>query len=373
MAGDLWLACAILYGLRSPDCPGEVEGSAGRSHSESGILGAPGVCVRSQLDCEDGVCSLQHWLCLLLLGFWSPRGRPCSLHAAADAAPTTGPADPALVLGAPALWVTSGSSFPVSGMSHEPKSPSLGMLSTATRTTATVNPLTPSPLNGALVPSGSPATSSALSAQAAPSSSFAAALRKLAKQAEEPRGKGARQAVRGGSSGSRGGDSASRPLCTCTLIASLVFPRRALRLEQAALLELQTLGPPAPPPQHLRFASAPRLSCLCPSSAPRAVAGVPGSSEVFLPALWLSQEGGCHGPGEPQEAPEGELLPEWPLAQASTPTSDMAEDVVSLETLAHGLGSRVPGPSCAAREQRVQERCPSLHAGVPAWQRGRLP
>ncbi|XP_058530615.1 genetic suppressor element 1 isoform X5 [Ochotona princeps] len=74
------------------------------------------------------------------------------------------------------------------GMSHEPKSPSLGMLSTATRTTATVNPLTPSPLNGALVPSGSPATSSALPAQAAPSSGFAAALRKLAKQAEEPRG-----------------------------------------------------------------------------------------------------------------------------------------------------------------------------------------
>ncbi|XP_005345824.2 genetic suppressor element 1 isoform X6 [Microtus ochrogaster] len=74
------------------------------------------------------------------------------------------------------------------GMSHEPKSPSIGMLSTATRTTATVNPLTPSPLNGALVPTGSPATSSTLSAQAAPSSSFAAALRKLAKQAEEPRG-----------------------------------------------------------------------------------------------------------------------------------------------------------------------------------------
>ncbi|KAM6224703.1 genetic suppressor element 1 [Rhynchocyon petersi] len=74
------------------------------------------------------------------------------------------------------------------GMSHEPKSPSLGMLSTATRTTATVSPLTPSPLNGGLVPGGSPAPSSALSAQAAPSSSFAAALRKLAKQAEEPRG-----------------------------------------------------------------------------------------------------------------------------------------------------------------------------------------
>ncbi|XP_045149723.1 genetic suppressor element 1 isoform X2 [Echinops telfairi] len=74
------------------------------------------------------------------------------------------------------------------GMSHEPKSPSLGMLSTTTRTTATVSPLTPSPLNGALVPGGSPATSSALPVQAAPSSSFAAALRKLAKQVEEPRG-----------------------------------------------------------------------------------------------------------------------------------------------------------------------------------------
>ncbi|KYO37936.1 genetic suppressor element 1 isoform A [Alligator mississippiensis] len=74
------------------------------------------------------------------------------------------------------------------GMSHEPKSPSLGMLSTATRTTATVSPLTPSPLNGSLVPNGSPAANSTLSVQSAPSSSFAAALRKLAKQAEEPRG-----------------------------------------------------------------------------------------------------------------------------------------------------------------------------------------
>uniref|UniRef100_A0A8B9PYS0 Gse1 coiled-coil protein n=1 Tax=Apteryx owenii TaxID=8824 RepID=A0A8B9PYS0_APTOW len=73
-------------------------------------------------------------------------------------------------------------------MSHESKSPSLGMLSTATRTTATVSPLTPAPLNGSLVPNGSPAASSTLSVQAAPSSSFAAALRKLAKQAEEPRG-----------------------------------------------------------------------------------------------------------------------------------------------------------------------------------------
>lgn len=68
------------------------------------------------------------------------------------------------------------------GMSHEPKSPSLGMISTATRTTATVSPLTPSPLNGSIVANGSPATQSA-------HSGFAAALRKLAKQAEEPRGK----------------------------------------------------------------------------------------------------------------------------------------------------------------------------------------
>ncbi|XP_040489015.1 genetic suppressor element 1-like [Ursus maritimus] len=95
------------------------------------------------------------------------------------------------------------------GMSHEPKSPSLGMLSTATRTTATVNPLTPSPLNGALVPSGSPATSSALSAQAAPSSSFAAALRKLAKQAEEPRGK--RRAPQAAARGGRAQPPCSRP------------------------------------------------------------------------------------------------------------------------------------------------------------------
>uniref|UniRef100_A0A673HAT6 Genetic suppressor element 1-like n=1 Tax=Sinocyclocheilus rhinocerous TaxID=307959 RepID=A0A673HAT6_9TELE len=66
-------------------------------------------------------------------------------------------------------------------MSHEPKSPSLGMISTATRTTATVSPLTPSPLNSSIVTNGSPASQSA-------HSGFAAALRKLAKQAEEPRG-----------------------------------------------------------------------------------------------------------------------------------------------------------------------------------------
>lgn len=86
----------------------------------------------------------------------------------------------------PVMWILF---LVVSGMSHEPKSPSLGMLSTTTRSTATVSPLTPSPINGALVPSGSPAANSTLQVQAVPSSSFAAALRKLAKQAEEPRGK----------------------------------------------------------------------------------------------------------------------------------------------------------------------------------------
>uniref|UniRef100_A0A4W4E9R5 Genetic suppressor element-like domain-containing protein n=1 Tax=Electrophorus electricus TaxID=8005 RepID=A0A4W4E9R5_ELEEL len=66
-------------------------------------------------------------------------------------------------------------------MSHEPKSPSLGMISTATRTTATISPLTPSPINGVVLANGNPASQSA-------HSGFAAALRKLAKQAEEPRG-----------------------------------------------------------------------------------------------------------------------------------------------------------------------------------------
>ncbi|XP_030621139.1 genetic suppressor element 1-like [Chanos chanos] len=66
-------------------------------------------------------------------------------------------------------------------MSHELKSPSLGMISMATRTTATVSPLTPSPVNGAALANGSLASQSS-------HSGFAAALRKLAKQAEEPRG-----------------------------------------------------------------------------------------------------------------------------------------------------------------------------------------
>ncbi|XP_034032590.1 genetic suppressor element 1-like isoform X2 [Thalassophryne amazonica] len=60
-------------------------------------------------------------------------------------------------------------------MNHESnKSPSLGMISTATRTTATVSPLSP-------LTNGNAVTQSA-------NSGFAAALRKLAKQAEDPRG-----------------------------------------------------------------------------------------------------------------------------------------------------------------------------------------
>uniref|UniRef100_A0A3B4F0S7 Genetic suppressor element 1-like n=1 Tax=Pundamilia nyererei TaxID=303518 RepID=A0A3B4F0S7_9CICH len=60
-------------------------------------------------------------------------------------------------------------------MNHESnKSPSLGMISTASRTTATVSPL-------------SPLTNGNAVAQSA-NSGFAAALRKLAKQAEDPRG-----------------------------------------------------------------------------------------------------------------------------------------------------------------------------------------
>uniref|UniRef100_A0A672S1G4 Genetic suppressor element 1-like n=1 Tax=Sinocyclocheilus grahami TaxID=75366 RepID=A0A672S1G4_SINGR len=66
-------------------------------------------------------------------------------------------------------------------MSHEPKSPSLGMISAAPCSMATVSPLAPSPISGAVVANGSPAAQSA-------HSGFAAALRKLAKQAEEPRG-----------------------------------------------------------------------------------------------------------------------------------------------------------------------------------------
>ncbi|KAM8862089.1 genetic suppressor element 1-like isoform 1-T1 [Synchiropus picturatus] len=64
--------------------------------------------------------------------------------------------------------------FYLPGMNHESnKSPPIGMITTATRTTATVSPISPL-TNGNTVQSGN--------------SGFAAALRKLAKQAEDPRG-----------------------------------------------------------------------------------------------------------------------------------------------------------------------------------------
>ncbi|XP_029009690.1 genetic suppressor element 1-like isoform X2 [Betta splendens] len=65
--------------------------------------------------------------------------------------------------------------FYLAGMNHESnKSPSSGMISTATRTTATVSPLSPLTNGNAVAQSTN--------------SGFAAALRKLAKQAEDPRG-----------------------------------------------------------------------------------------------------------------------------------------------------------------------------------------
>ncbi|XP_067857112.1 genetic suppressor element 1-like [Heptranchias perlo] len=80
------------------------------------------------------------------------------------------------------------STYFFTGMNHEPKSPSLGMISAAQRTTATVNPLTPSSLNGPVVTNGSQSAHGTPNARGGHTASFAAALRKLAKQAEEPRG-----------------------------------------------------------------------------------------------------------------------------------------------------------------------------------------
>ncbi|XP_078098477.1 genetic suppressor element 1-like [Mustelus asterias] len=74
------------------------------------------------------------------------------------------------------------------GMSHEPKSSSLSMISATQRTTATVNPLTPSSLNGPVVTNGNQSSHGASNSRGVHTASFAAALRKLAKQAEDPRG-----------------------------------------------------------------------------------------------------------------------------------------------------------------------------------------
>ncbi|XP_048377535.2 genetic suppressor element 1-like isoform X2 [Stegostoma tigrinum] len=80
------------------------------------------------------------------------------------------------------------STYFFTGMSHEPKSSSLSMISATQRTTATVNPLTPSSLNGPVVTNGSHSSHGTANARGVHTASFAAALRKLAKQAEDPRG-----------------------------------------------------------------------------------------------------------------------------------------------------------------------------------------
>ncbi|XP_078283381.1 genetic suppressor element 1-like isoform X2 [Rhinoraja longicauda] len=79
------------------------------------------------------------------------------------------------------------STYFFTGMSHEPKSSALSMISATQRTTATVNPLTPSLLNGPVVTHGSQAAHGVPNTRGGHTASFAAALRKLAKQAEEPR------------------------------------------------------------------------------------------------------------------------------------------------------------------------------------------
>ncbi|XP_051872343.1 genetic suppressor element 1-like isoform X2 [Pristis pectinata] len=80
------------------------------------------------------------------------------------------------------------STYFFTGMSHEPKSSALSMISATQRTTATVNPLTPSSLNGPVVTNGSQTAHGTPNTRGDQTASFAAALRKLARQAEEPRG-----------------------------------------------------------------------------------------------------------------------------------------------------------------------------------------
>ncbi|XP_072880183.1 genetic suppressor element 1-like isoform X1 [Hemitrygon akajei] len=74
------------------------------------------------------------------------------------------------------------------GMSHEPKSSALSIISATQRTTATVNPLTASALNGPVVRNDNQTGHGTPNIRGGHTASFAAALRKLAKQAEEPRG-----------------------------------------------------------------------------------------------------------------------------------------------------------------------------------------
>ncbi|XP_014350642.2 genetic suppressor element 1-like [Latimeria chalumnae] len=76
----------------------------------------------------------------------------------------------------------------VGGMSHEPKSPSLGMITPAPRSMAAVNPLAAPSLTGTIGTNGSHSVHGTAASVGGHTASFAAALRKLAKKAEEPRG-----------------------------------------------------------------------------------------------------------------------------------------------------------------------------------------
>ncbi|XP_072139154.1 genetic suppressor element 1-like [Mobula birostris] len=80
------------------------------------------------------------------------------------------------------------STYFFTGMSHEPKSSALSIISATQRTTATVNPLSASALNGPVVRNDNQTGHGTPNIRGGHTASFAAALRKLAKQAEEPRG-----------------------------------------------------------------------------------------------------------------------------------------------------------------------------------------
>ncbi|XP_057185774.1 genetic suppressor element 1 isoform X2 [Triplophysa rosa] len=141
-------------------------------------------------------------------------------------------------------------------MSHEPKSPSLGMISAAPCTMATVSPLTPSPISGAMVGNGSPASQSA-------HSGFAAALRKLAKQAEDPRG-----------SISSESSHVSSPVTNH--ISPVGTPKRVAMGT--------SLGPPTSTPPVVTIAPTKTVNGFWRSEGRQAEAGLRGSGQERLPS-----------------------------------------------------------------------------------------
>lgn len=141
-------------------------------------------------------------------------------------------------------------------MSHEPKSPSLGMTSAASCNMATVSPLTPSPISGAMVANGSPASQSA-------HSGFAAALRKLAKQAEDPRG-----------SISSESSHVSSPVTNH--ISPVGTPKRVAMGT--------SLGPPTSTPPVVTIAPTKTVNGFWRSEGRQAEAGLRGSGQERLPS-----------------------------------------------------------------------------------------